>query len=224
VSREGVVRAEIKFCGMTRAADVREAVHLGATYVGVIRAGGPRLITVERAQEVLASASDGVRRVGVYGPMTEPTKIAEEAQLLELHAVQLHSPNTDRPERRIDALRLRFAGEIWIALRIADGVLPEEFESLIDAADAVVLDSFVPGSLGGTGTPLPWKTLASALADRRGRAKLILAGGLRPENVQTALETLRPDVVDVSSGIESAPGIKDHMRMRAFRDAVLATR
>ena len=218
------MNAEITFCGMTRAADVPEAARLGAAYVGVIRASGPRLLTIERAQDVLAGAPDGVRRVGVYGPPTEPTQIAEEAQVLGLDAVQLHSERTDRPAPRIDALRPHFAGEIWIALRIADGMLPPGFTSLIDAADAVVLDSFVPGSLGGTGTPLPWQTLASALAERRWRAKLILAGGLRPENVQTAIETLQPDVVDVSSGIESAPGIKDHLRMRAFRDAVLATR
>jgi phosphoribosylanthranilate isomerase len=209
---------------MTRAADVREATRLGAAYVGVIRASGPRLITVERATEVLAEASNGVRRVGVYGPAAEPMLIAEEAQALRLQAVQLHSEDTAHRARRIDALRPHFAGEIWIALRIADGVLPADFADLIQEANAVVLDSFVPGSLGGTGTPLPWQTLASALTERRGRAKLILAGGLRPENVQTAIETLHPDVVDVSSGIESAPGIKDHLRMRAFRNAVLATR
>ena len=214
------MRAEMKFCGMTRAADVREASRLGAAYVGIIRAGGPRLLSVERAQDVLAAAADGVRRVGVYGA-AEPTEIGEEARALDLATVQLHA---DPSTQSLDAMRRRFSGEIWVVLRLANGMLPKDSASLFDAADAVVLDSLVPGALGGTGTPLPWTTLAKAVAERRGRAKLIVAGGLRPENVHTAIDALRPDVVDVSSGIESAPGIKDHEKMRAFRDAVLATR
>ena len=210
--------AEIKFCGMTRADDVREAARLGASYVGVIRASGPRLLTVERAQEVFAAAH-GVGRVGVYGA-AEPSEIGDEARALGLTTVQLHAdPNV----RTLDAMRRHFAGEIWVVLRLS-GELPATYAPLFDIADAVVLDSFVAGQLGGTGAPLPWRALANAVAERRGRAKLIVAGGLRADNVQTAIDILRPDVVDVSSGVESTPGVKDHVKMRAFRDAVLGTR
>jgi len=86
------------------------------------------------------------------------------------------------------------------------------------------LDAHVPGKLGGTGVTLPWAMLIERLQPLRSRAaKLVLAGGLRPENVASAIRVLQPDVVDVSSGVETAPGIKDHARMRAFRDAVRAT-
>jgi phosphoribosylanthranilate isomerase len=201
---------------MTRPEDVMEAVRLGAGYVGVIRAGGPRLISVVRAREVLEAASNGVRRVGVYGAR-EAAEIGEEARELGLTTIQLHG---DPDARALDAMRRHFTGEIWIVLRLVGGVLPRESGPLFDAADAVVLDSFVPGQLGGTGTKLPWESLASAVAEHRGRAKLIVAGGLRPDNVRVAIDALRPDVVDVSSGVESAPGMKDHEKMRAFRDAV----
>jgi phosphoribosylanthranilate isomerase len=88
-----------------------------------------------------------------------------------------------------------------------------------------VLDAYVPGALGGTGTTIPWADIAVQVQGMRdrGRKPLVLAGGLRPENVATAIAALAPDVVDVSSGVESAPGIKDHARMRAFRDAVRAS-
>jgi phosphoribosylanthranilate isomerase len=171
---------------------------------------------VERARTVLEGASDDVRRVGVYGAR-DAAEIGEEARELGLTTIQLHG---DPDASALDDMRRHFAGEIWIVLRLVGDVLPRESAPLFDAADAVVLDSFVPGQLGGTGTTLPWESLANAVAARRGRAKLIVAGGLRPNNVREAIDALRPDVVDVSSGVESAPGIKDHEKMRAFRDAV----
>jgi phosphoribosylanthranilate isomerase len=92
------------------------------------------------------------------------------------------------------------------------------------AADALLLDAHVPGKLGGTGTTLPWRTMAADLRELRAAAgpesRLVLAGGLTPDNVGEAILLLRPDVVDVSSGVERAPGIKDHDRMHAFADAV----
>jgi phosphoribosylanthranilate isomerase len=96
---------------------------------------------------------------------------------------------------------------------------------MYEVADGVVLDTFSPKSLGGTGTTFNWRDAAPRLAAlvNGGRARVILAGGLKAENVGEAIATLGPDVVDVSSGIESAPGIKDPARMRAFMDAVRAS-
>jgi phosphoribosylanthranilate isomerase len=103
-------------------------------------------------------------------------------------------------------------------MRVTDS-LPPEADSLFGAADAVLLDARVDGSLGGSGIAVSWAAIALQVdAVRRGR-RLVLAGGLRPENVAAAVETLAPDVLDVSSGVESAPGIKDHARMRAFAAA-----
>ena len=90
-------------------------------------------------------------------------------------------------------------------------------------ADAVVLDARSDKRLGGTGQVLPWNELETDLARDRGSSAVVLAGGLKPGNVAAAIRTLGPDVVDVSSGVEHSPGIKDHDRMRAFRDAVDAS-
>jgi phosphoribosylanthranilate isomerase len=215
------VRTEIKFCGMTRAADAREAVALGARYVGVIFASGPRRLSVDQAVEVLAGVPGSVARVGVFADTTAGA-IACAAERLHLAAVQLHG---DDGLSLASELRPRFAGEIWSVLRLRSDRMPEGARELFETADSVLLDAHVAGKLGGTGVALPWERLSEELnALRTGaRARLILAGGLKAENVGEAIRLLRPDVVDVSSGVETAPGIKDHARMRAFRDAVHAS-
>lgn len=205
---------------MTRAEDALEAARLGASYVGVIFAGGPRQLTTDRAAAVLGDLPRSIRRVGVFSSERDEG-ISESARPLGLHAVQLHG---DFHASAILHLRRRFRGEVWSVLRIADGKLPPYAGELFEAADAVLLDAKVSGKLGGTGVTLPWEALVEMLRPvrARGRAKLVLAGGLRATNVAEAIRLLRPDVVDVSSGVETAPGIKDHARMRAFRDAVHA--
>jgi len=214
--------AEIKFCGMTRAEDAREAASLGAAYVGVIFAGGPRQVTIDRATTVLGGLPRSVRRVGVFSN-EHGEIIGESARQLGLHVVQLHG---DCDAHDIETLRRRFTGEVWAVVRIANGRLPLRAAELSETADALLLDAKVPGKLGGTGVTLPWAELREQLGCIRaaGRAKLVLAGGLRAENVTEAIRLLRPEIVDVSSGVETAPGIKDHARMRAFRDAVHASK
>lgn len=212
---------DIKFCGMTRGEDASEAARLGAAYVGVIFAGGPRQITLERAAEVLGGLAATIRRVGVFAT-DEDELIARTAKPLGLHVVQLHG---DHDAHSIADIRRRFRGEIWSVVRVSEGRLPLNTGELFDEADAVLLDAKVPGKLGGTGVALPWQDLVERLGRLRenARAKLVLAGGLRPENVSEAIRLLRPGIVDVSSGVETAPGIKDHALMRAFRDAVHAS-
>ena len=213
---------EIKFCGLTRAEDAREAVALGARYVGVIFASGPRRLTAERAAEVLDRVPANVRRVGVFAD-TAADGIVAVAESLGLGAVQLHG---EVDARLVDALRARFDGEIWSVLRVRDAQLPASAAEFFSTADAVLLDAHVSGMLGGTGVALPWEQLVEdlvALRNGGNGARLVLAGGLKAENVGEAIRLLRPDVVDVSSGVETAPGIKDHARMRAFRDAVHAS-
>ncbi|MDB4876102.1 MAG: hypothetical protein JWM41_2548 [Gemmatimonadetes bacterium] len=208
--------AEIKFCGLTRPDDAAQAAELGAAFVGVIFAGGPRNLTVERAAEVLRDVPRTVRRVGVFAEQSTD-EIARAADTLALGVVQLHGASG---AVRIAALRRVFHGEIWPVVRVTGGKLPTSFADALAAGDGVLLDAFVPGALGGTGVALDWAQLATELQGLRGERRIILAGGLRPENVGQAIAALAPDVVDVSSGVESAPGIKDHHRMRAFRDAV----
>ncbi len=191
------------------------AVSLGARYTGVIFAGGPRRVTVERAAEVLADVPATVGRVGVFGDQTV-SEIVDAAKTLGLAAVQLHA---GADASCIAAIRRESAAEVWTVCRVSGTTLPSDFADIIAMSDAVLLDALVPGMLGGTGVTLPWSDLAMQLG-RHSPHRLILAGGLRPENVAQAIVALAPSVVDVSSGVEASPGIKDHRRMRAFRDAV----
>jgi phosphoribosylanthranilate isomerase len=202
---------------MTRAEDIRAAVDLGARYVGVVFAGGPRTLGVEEAHELLAGVPAGVGRVGVFGRDLEPGVVGEIAGRCRLDVVQLHG---DPVPRDVAAVRTHFAGVVWAALRVRGVELPRGAAELFRSADAVVVDAYSPASLGGTGVALPWGALAASLGAARAGGRLVLAGGLRPDTVGEAVRALRPDVVDVSSGVESAPGIKDRAKLRAFRDAL----
>jgi phosphoribosylanthranilate isomerase len=211
--------AEIKFCGLTRVEDARVACELGAGYLGVIFAGGPRLVSADRAREVLAGCTREARRVGVFGRV-DPEEIARSVDRARLHVAQLHG---DPTAEDVASVRAATGAEIWAVVRVGTTV-PTIAGELFDEADAVLVDAKVDGKLGGTGVAVDWSAVAPELRrTRRGRA-LVLAGGLRPENVADAIATIEPDVVDVSSGVESAPGIKDHARMRAFAAAVSGAR
>ncbi len=201
----------VKFCGLRRPEDAALAVELGAAYVGVIFAGGPRLVTVGEARRVLEPTRGRSRATGVFGAMP-PDAIAHVVDQVGLDVVQLSAdPDADI----VDAVRSLTHAEVWAAVRCGT-TLPESASALFTHADAVLLDAKVAGRLGGTGHTLPWSDLAPAVNAIRSDRRLVLAGGLTPDNVRVAIEALTPDVVDVSSGVESAPGIKDHERMRAF--------
>jgi phosphoribosylanthranilate isomerase len=158
--------------------------------------------------------------VGVFGT-NDPDQIARIVEETHLDVVQLHNDPTTSD---VTAIRGKFAGEIWAAIRIAGTHIPHEAEALFDSADAIVLDARNEKQLGGTGEALPWNELALDLARDRGSSAVVLAGGLKHGNVGSAVRTLAPDVVDVSSGIESAPGIKDPWLMREFYAAVSGAR
>lgn len=208
---------EVKFCGLTRPQDAREAALLGARYAGVILTESPRRLSDDIAVRVLASVPAGVARVGVFGA-DAPETIADRATRLRLDIAQLHG---DPDPVAIARVREHWTGLIWAVQRVRGSDVPASAAELFAVADAVVLDARIEGKLGGTGVSLPWKDLRDRLfALRAGRARLVLAGGLTPENVGHAIRLLEPDVVDVSSGVESEVGVKDHARMRAFRDAV----
>jgi phosphoribosylanthranilate isomerase len=210
---------EIKFCGLTRPEDAAQAAALGARYVGVIFAESLRQVTDADAARVLEPVPMNISRVGVFGD-TKPEQIAERAQRMNLDVVQLHG---DPKPRVITRVRRNWRGQVWAVQRLSDATIPPAAADLFDAADGVLLDARVDGKLGGTGVTLPWLELAEKIAPYRShRAKLIVAGGLTPSNVALAIAAMQPDVVDVSSGVESDIGIKDHEKMRAFRDAVNA--
>ena len=209
---------EIKFCGLTRPEDARDAVAEGAAYVGVVFAGGPRQQDDRSAARIFAAVPAGTRKVGVFAA-ADPHEIAVRAAALGLYAIQWHG---DPVGADVAALRAVWRGQIWAVLRVSGVELPAYSAELFATADAVLLDAKVDGALGGTGVALDWSALARSLTAVRssGSARLVLAGGLRAENVAAAIRAVSPDIVDVSSGIESTVGIKDRARMRAFREAV----
>ena len=203
----------IKFCGMMRTRDVEAALHQGADYVGAVMAGGPRNLSLRDAIATLAPAKGRAKRVVVVRPGSAE-EVAEMAK--EFDVVQLHG---DVSVAEIVSLRLLFPGEIWPVVRLAGPEIPAGLNDLFAVADAVVFDKKTVGDLGGTGERLDWNALSASLgADRKGRT--VLAGGLSPLSVGEAIHALRPDVVDVSSGVEDAPGIKSHGLLRAFTQAV----
>ncbi|MFN0097108.1 MAG: phosphoribosylanthranilate isomerase [Gemmatimonadaceae bacterium] len=205
---------ELKFCGLTRAEDARAAAELGAAYVGVIFAGGPRRLDVPAAERVLRGVeTTSVQRVGVFGPSQDVGTIIEISHALGLDVVQLHDSGT---ADRTLMLRERFFGAIWVVLGVNGATFQGVPVNVDRSMDAFVLDTAVGGRSGGTGVTFDWAGVAPAVAALRTTHRIVLAGGLRPSNVREAVRTLAPHVVDVSSGVESAPGIKDPELMRAF--------
>jgi phosphoribosylanthranilate isomerase len=213
------VAVSVKFCGLTRVEDARDAIALGAAYIGAIFAEGPRLMTPEGARHLFSAAGNGAQRVGVFGA-DAIEQAADTAERVGLDVIQLHG---DPRAADVRAVRARFGGFVWAAARAEGSLLPEWSEELFREADAVLVDTHVAGRLGGTGVALPWDRLARSLDALRGSTPLVLAGGLTPENVAQAVQLLSPDVVDVSSGVERSPGIKDPDRMRAFIKAARGT-
>ena len=212
--------AKVKFCGMTRPQDAALAGEIGASYVGVVFAAGPRRVTPIQGRAILDAVGSMAKRVGVFGT-NSPEEIEKASHEARLDVVQLHADPTTADIR---AVRMKFSGEVWAAIRIAGSHIPPESESLFTTADAIVLDSRSERRLGGTGEALPWNELAVDLARDRGSAAVVLAGGLKPGNVASAVRTLAPDVVDVSSGVESSPGVKDPWLMREFYAAASGSR
>jgi phosphoribosylanthranilate isomerase len=211
------VATDIKFCGMTRPADVAYAAELGAAYVGVIFAGGPRRLNVEQAKPVFAAAPPTVKRVGVFANQSL-ADIRKAVETLGLSVVQLHADPTGSQAAEVRAAVGGHA-KVWPVVRLHGVELPSTIDELVANGDALLIDAKVAGALGGTGVTLPWAELRSAIQPFR-KCPLVLAGGLTAANVREAIDALAPNVVDVASGVESAPGEKDHEQMRLFSEAV----
>lgn len=205
---------DAKICGLTRPEDAALAVAHGAWRLGVIFAGGPRLVDVARAREIVAAAS-GVPVLGVFGGQ-EVTLIRDMATAAGLSGVQLHGRSDAEAAGRLRAEGL----EVWrVATIDAGSALRETLLERGAGADALLVEPTPPEGGGGKGIALPH---ALAVAARRAAPPLrfVLAGGLRPENVAEMIRLVGPDAVDVSSGVESAPGRKDAERLIRFLEIV----
>ncbi len=198
----------VKVCGLTRAEDVRLAVELGAWAVGFVLAASPRHIVPAKARDLAAAAGEALT-VAVVTTQT-PAWIAAAVTTAGLGAVQLsagaHGPTVAQVREAVAETDRRL-------LVIAAVDTPD-----VELADLVLLDARAPGVYGGSGRRLDWELLAADPATPR--KDLVLAGGLKPAGVGAAIAALHPVAVDVSSGVEWVPGIKDATRLRDFFAAV----
>jgi len=203
----------VKVCGLTVAAEARACADAGAWAVGVVFAPSPRRVSLDQAARVLEALPPETARVGVFVDAGEEELAAAAARCALTH-VQLHG--------RADVEAARATGcAVWVGVGFdGPGALRHPAAR---TADLVLFDASVPGRHGGTGTRLDWTALAGALAaGERPAGTVGLAGGLDPGNVAEAVRVVRPDLVDVSSGVEWWPGRKDPERVRAFCEGARA--
>lgn len=211
--------AEAKICGLTRAQDAAAAVRGGASYLGVIYASGPRRVTDAQAREVVQAAG-AVPVLGVFGTQTVDD-ILRARDATGIRGAQLH--NGDVELAGDAAARLRGEGLfVWRVRRIAGPADIDRIAEVERHADAVLVEPRTIGADGGAGVPLDLDLARAARARLAGR-RMVLAGGLTADTVAETLALVQPEVVDVSSGVEFLPGIKDLDRMRRFLEAVLGT-
>lgn len=195
----------IKLCGMTRPEDARIAEAAGADAVGFIFAPSPRQITAEQAREISKELGPFIARVGVFVNATRD-EIAAILDRVDLDVLQLHGSET--PEQ-IEAL-FPLGRRMIKSIRVKDAASLSRLNDY--PVDTFLLDSYIPGVPGGTGHTFDW-SLATQIARQH---RIILAGGLTPDNVAEAIKVVQPFGLDAASGVEQSPGVKDHEKMQQF--------
>ncbi len=205
----------IKICGVTTAEDARFVAEAGADAVGLnFYPPSPRFVDPARAAAVVRALPPFTAAVGVFVgmPLRQVCAVAFQLGLRAVQTYDENPPDEDPfPFAHVPAFRVRDAAGLdavcrFVELSAGRGRRPA----------AILIDSFVEGAMGGTGRPAPWELLAGFDPG----VPLILAGGLTPQNVGEAIATVRPWGVDVASGVEAAPGVKDYEKVRAFVRAV----
>lgn len=215
MSEEGAVEGwpmKVKICGIMRLEDAVVAAHAGTDYLGAILSPGfGRSVPLENAVAYRAETSLPVVGVTVDETLEELVRIGEAA---ELSVLQLHG--TESPEL-VGALGAEGPWQVWKALRVRTA---QEIEDAIatyaPVADGLLLDGWHPEHRGGSGVRFPWDLVSPLRGRFPDRLTFIAAGGLTAENVGDAIRHMRPDVVDVSSGVEIAHGVKEPGRVRSF--------
>ena len=212
----------VKICGNTRLEDALRETDLGADAVGFVFAAGKRTVTAAQVAAITPHLPATVEKIGVF-TSRDAEEIAAAAREAGLTGVQLHGAY-DRALAASVREKLGHAPMFRLIQVLhweTDRTAGEQAEAFAQAcrtvdrdgiADALLIDSCTRQASGGTGIPFDWATAKIALAGVR--LPVIVAGGLRPENVADAIRTLQPFGVDVSSGVELAPGKKDHDKLR----------
>ena len=198
---------KVKICGITNLEDAVCASELSASFIGMIfYSESPRYINYETVSKIVSSLPDGVIPVGVF---VEPTReeIISAIEQTGITAVQIHSNSKITDLNGLNVIQIRAYGVNDLF----------DFNSISENdCDYLLLDNSVKGQYGGTGGKFNWNNIPASID----RDKLILAGGLNPENVGDAIHIVMPSIVDVSSGVESSPGIKDKFKLSDFFKSV----
>lgn len=198
----------VKICGITRVGDALAAARLGAHAVGLVfHAGSPRAVTPAQARKIIDALPPFVVPVGLFvnadARIVRETLAAAPVQLLQFHG-------DETPD-----FCAGFGLPFLRAVRVRAGTDLLQYAREFHAAKGLLLDAWVEGARGGTGTTFDWSLIPGDLP-----APVVLSGGLNPDNVEQAVRRVRPWAVDVSSGVESAKGIKDVRKMEAFMTGV----
>jgi len=205
----------IKVCGNTNLEDAQFAVEAGADAVGFVFAESPRRVNTDQVAKITPHLPDAIEKYGVFVD-AGLDEIAQAVRDSGLNGVQLHvSHDPTLPSH----LRERFGPSLRI-LQVAHYAqdLEEQLRALRSkpAIDAVLVDSRTATAAGGTGVRFNWQAASHSFLHSASRLRLIAAGGLNAQNVAEVIRTLQPWGVDVASGVESAPGRKDPVRVKAF--------
>ncbi|MBN1910562.1 MAG: phosphoribosylanthranilate isomerase [Pirellulales bacterium] len=219
----------VKVCGITTQDDARRCVEAGVGALGLnFYPKSPRCVTIDSvgfdmAAAIARAAPPEVTTVGLFVNADEPT-IRRAWEVVGFGLIQLHGDETPEFVAQLAAAGLP---PVMRAFRLGPAGLGPVYEFLAECdrlgcrPAAVLLDAHVPGSFGGTGHVADWST-ASIYPKNTKKPTMVLAGGLTPDNVATAIHTVHPAAVDTASGVESSPGRKDPALVRAFVDAAMA--
>lgn len=194
----------VKICGITRESDAQAAADAGADAIGLVfHPASPRCVSLAVAASIVRSVGPFVTTVGLFVDAA-PDRVREVLAYTGVHLLQLHGSETPDYCAQFDVPYIK-------ALRMAPGLDPAAAAARYPAAAGLLFDAWDPVVAGGTGAGFDWSRLPVL-----GQQPLILAGGLTPANVAVAVRQVRPYAVDVSSGVEAAPGIKDPQLLRDF--------
>jgi phosphoribosylanthranilate isomerase len=197
----------VKICGITRAEDADLAAELGASALGfVFWPGSARYISQASAREIVRRHAGRVKSVGVFVDQS-PEEVLGIMDVVGLDVAQLHGGEPPEYCRLLNRTVIK-------AIGLQDGK-PAALDGF-DREMLILIDAHDPSRYGGTGRTVNWDSARQIAASR----KTILAGGLNPENIARAVEMVRPYGVDVSSGVEAAPGVKDARRLKQFFEAL----
>lgn len=202
----------VKICGLTRKHDVRACVSEGADELGFVLGfpSSPRNISIAKAKELFQEVPEGIRKI-VVTYEDDHEYLLKVVHELKPDGLQLHGKSSVPPKVGIERKFL----QLTKSLEIASETSVEKARRVAAHYHRLHLDSLTENKMGGTGKTHDW-TISRMIRDSVRPCPVMLAGGLASDNVKTAIQTVKPDFVDVSSGVETRPGIKDHEKITLF--------